>query len=125
MTTCAFRRLLLVTILAATLAGGCRGTDSDRSAVHLATLTPSAAPEPAPPAPGAPPPAPQPPSTGGTVPAAPPPPPAPAPGTPAPPDPARIAVTAERVAAGFTQPLLITHAGDGSGRIFIVEKTGA
>lgn len=28
------------------------------------------------------------------------------------------------VANGFEHPLLVTHAGDGSGRIFIVEQTG-
>jgi glucose/arabinose dehydrogenase len=27
-------------------------------------------------------------------------------------------------ASGFTQPLLVTHAGDGSGRLFVVEQTG-
>jgi glucose/arabinose dehydrogenase len=29
------------------------------------------------------------------------------------------------VAEGFNQPVLITHAGDGSGRLFVVEQTGA
>jgi len=33
-------------------------------------------------------------------------------------------VTLRLVAEGLTQPLAITHAGDGSGRLFIVEKTG-
>lgn len=30
----------------------------------------------------------------------------------------------EPVASGLTQPLLVTHAGDGSGRLFIVQKDG-
>lgn len=29
-----------------------------------------------------------------------------------------------RVASGFTQPVHITHAGDGSGRLFVVERAG-
>ncbi len=29
------------------------------------------------------------------------------------------------VATGYTKPLLVTHAGDGTGRIFVVEQTGA
>jgi glucose/arabinose dehydrogenase len=29
------------------------------------------------------------------------------------------------VAEGFSQPLLLTHAGDGSGRLFVAEQTGA
>lgn len=33
-------------------------------------------------------------------------------------------VTLRRVAAGLSQPLLATHAGDGSGRLFIVEQPG-
>ena len=28
------------------------------------------------------------------------------------------------VATGFDQPLLVTHAGDGSNRLFVVEKAG-
>jgi len=28
------------------------------------------------------------------------------------------------VAENLSQPLFVTHAGDGSGRLFIVEKTG-
>ena len=34
------------------------------------------------------------------------------------------AITLTRVAGGFAQPLLITHAGDGSGRMFVVERGG-
>ena len=30
----------------------------------------------------------------------------------------------EEVASGFTQPLLVTHAGDASGRIFVVQQNG-
>ena len=30
----------------------------------------------------------------------------------------------ERVAAGLNQPLLVTHAGDGSNRLFVVEQPG-
>ncbi|MBI3952289.1 MAG: PQQ-dependent sugar dehydrogenase [Acidobacteria bacterium] len=33
-------------------------------------------------------------------------------------------VALERVAGGLNQPLLVTHAGDGSGRLFIVEQVG-
>ena len=34
------------------------------------------------------------------------------------------AIALSRVAGGFEQPLLITHAGDGSGRLFVVERGG-
>lgn len=34
------------------------------------------------------------------------------------------AITLTRVAGGFVQPTTITHAGDGSGRLFVVEKGG-
>lgn len=40
----------------------------------------------------------------------------------APPDPALVTYT--QVASGFDRPLLVTHAGDGSGRLFVVEQTG-
>lgn len=40
----------------------------------------------------------------------------------APPDPA--AVTLTEVASGFTRPLYLTNAGDGSGRLFVVEQVG-
>lgn len=39
-----------------------------------------------------------------------------------PPDPALVTYT--QVAGGFDRPLLVTHAGDGSGRLFVVEQTG-
>ncbi|MGB6365853.1 MAG: PQQ-dependent sugar dehydrogenase, partial [Thermoanaerobaculia bacterium] len=35
-----------------------------------------------------------------------------------------LQIELETVATGFNQPLLATHAGDGSGRLFIVEKSG-
>lgn len=51
--------------------------------------------------------------------------PAPAPtNTPAPRDLAALGLTLEPVAAGFRQPVFATHAGDGSGRIFVLEKGG-
>jgi len=34
------------------------------------------------------------------------------------------AISLTRIAGGFTQPVAITHAGDGSGRIFVVEQGG-
>ena len=40
-------------------------------------------------------------------------------------DPARVTIALEQVANGFEQPLFLTHAGDGSNRTFVVEKTGA
>ena len=40
------------------------------------------------------------------------------------PDLAAASVTTERVASGFEQPLLVTAAGDGSGRLFVVEQGG-
>src|SRR5688500_8642182 len=30
-----------------------------------------------------------------------------------------------QIAAGFDEPMYVTHAGDGSGRIFVVQKDGA
>jgi glucose/arabinose dehydrogenase len=49
--------------------------------------------------------------------------------TPQPPlpvfDPQRVVIDIERVGGGFSEPLYVTHAGDGTGRIFIAEKTGA
>ena len=38
------------------------------------------------------------------------------------PDPNHIRL--EMIADGFHRPLFITHAGDGSGRLFVVEQTG-
>lgn len=40
-------------------------------------------------------------------------------------DPATLTVTLTPVVTGLSQPVFVTHAGDGSGRLFIVEKTGA
>jgi len=40
-------------------------------------------------------------------------------------DPAAIDLDLEPVAEGLDSPLGVTHAGDGSGRLFIVEQTGA
>lgn len=37
----------------------------------------------------------------------------------------KIGIELEEVAAGFEQPLYATHSGDGSGRLFVVEQTGA
>jgi glucose/arabinose dehydrogenase len=38
--------------------------------------------------------------------------------------PGNIRVALTPVASGFSSPLLVTHAGDGSGRLFVVEQTG-
>lgn len=38
--------------------------------------------------------------------------------------PSRIHLGLDPVASGLSAPLLVTHAGDGSGRIFVVEQTG-
>lgn len=45
-------------------------------------------------------------------------------GTTPTPVPAVTGVSLTEVATGLSQPLLVTHAGDGSGRLFIVEQTG-
>ena len=53
--------------------------------------------------------------------------PGPAPGTPGPaepPAPRADTISFEQVAEGFDQPLYVTGAGDGSGRLFVLEKTG-
>lgn len=39
-------------------------------------------------------------------------------------DPGSVVLALEPVAEGFAQPLFVTHAGDGSGRTFVVEKGG-
>ncbi|HSL34444.1 MAG TPA: PQQ-dependent sugar dehydrogenase [Candidatus Limnocylindrales bacterium] len=39
-------------------------------------------------------------------------------------DPAAVVVALEPVVGGFSAPLGVTHAGDGSGRIFVVEQAG-
>jgi glucose/arabinose dehydrogenase len=38
--------------------------------------------------------------------------------------PSRIQLGLSQVASGLSQPLLVTNAGDGSGRLFVVEQTG-
>lgn len=39
-------------------------------------------------------------------------------------DPAVTGIALESVGSGFSEPLFVTHAGDGSGRIFVVERVG-
>ncbi len=39
-------------------------------------------------------------------------------------DPRRVTIALEQVGSGFSGPLYVTHAGDGSGRVFVVEKRG-
>jgi glucose/arabinose dehydrogenase len=39
-------------------------------------------------------------------------------------DPARVRISFSRVARNLSSPVFVTHAGDGSGRLFIVEQTG-
>ena len=39
-------------------------------------------------------------------------------------NPANVALALTPVASGFNRPVLVTHAGDGSGRLFVVEQTG-
>lgn len=43
-------------------------------------------------------------------------------GTAPAPEPAQVAL--QRVASGFQRPTFVTHAGDGSGRLFVLEKAG-
>ena len=38
--------------------------------------------------------------------------------------PSTVALDLSLVAGGFSKPVLVTHAGDGSGRLFVVEQTG-
>jgi glucose/arabinose dehydrogenase len=40
-------------------------------------------------------------------------------------DPAAVALSLEPVVDGLTSPLAVTHAGDGSGRLFVAEQDGA
>lgn len=40
-------------------------------------------------------------------------------------DPQAVTAGYEQVGAGFEQPVFVTHAGDGSGRVFVLEKVGA
>jgi len=51
--------------------------------------------------------------------------PTPAPTPPTVVDPAGLTLNLTPVAEGLSRPLFVTHAGDGSDRLFIVEKTGA
>ncbi|MCM2358090.1 MAG: PQQ-dependent sugar dehydrogenase [Geobacteraceae bacterium] len=44
--------------------------------------------------------------------------------TPSPATPGFPAITLTRVASGLTEPVHLTHAGDGSGRLFVVERGG-
>jgi glucose/arabinose dehydrogenase len=44
--------------------------------------------------------------------------------TPSPVDLSALNLAMQPVAAGFSQPVFATHAGDGSGRIFVLEKAG-
>jgi glucose/arabinose dehydrogenase len=46
------------------------------------------------------------------------------PTTPTPPNTQATSVTLTKVAGGFNHPVAITHAGDGSGRLFVVEQAG-
>jgi len=111
-------RPLAALLVLSLLTAGCRGGDRRTDRVLAVTLTPAPGDEGTAP--------PMPPATAASS-AVPPGSPGPRIATPnagPPVDPARIAVSIERVAAGFTQPVLITHAGDGSGRLFIVEKPG-
>ncbi|HET9455807.1 MAG TPA: PQQ-dependent sugar dehydrogenase [Candidatus Limnocylindrales bacterium] len=39
-------------------------------------------------------------------------------------DPAKVRITFGRVARNLSSPVFVTHSGDGSGRLFIVEQTG-
>ena len=39
-------------------------------------------------------------------------------------NPATVAITLDPVAVGFSSPVLVTNAADGSGRLFVVEQTG-
>jgi glucose/arabinose dehydrogenase len=39
-------------------------------------------------------------------------------------DPAKVALHLTLMKTGLSKPLLVTHAGDGSGRLFVVEQTG-
>ena len=39
-------------------------------------------------------------------------------------DPAKVRISFSRVARNFSSPVFVTHSGDGSGRLYIVEQTG-
>lgn len=87
-------------------------TTPEGTATQAADVTPTATPSPPPVAPTV---------TATTAPATAEPEPTPLPVF----DPARVSIEVEQVASGFSEPLYVTHANDGSGRIFIAEKTGA
>lgn len=40
-------------------------------------------------------------------------------------DPQRVVIDLEEAGSGFNDPLFVTHAGDGSGTVYVVEKVGA
>lgn len=140
----AWRLPLLVPLLALLLAA-CSGPDrrvatSTLPPVPTGTPTHTIAPAPSatgvgatatatiPPGPGASPPAPTPTPSAPTATTATGVPPVPTPTPPPAPasvfDPTALTLGVEQVGARFTNPLLVTHAGDGSGRIFVVEKVG-
>ncbi len=99
---------VLVAILAA--CGGDAAASPVQSQATAAPATPTATPSPATPPPASAPATPLP-----TITAVP---------TPDRPDLAAVGVTVEQVASGFAQPLFVTAAGDGSGRLFVVEQGG-
>jgi len=51
-------------------------------------------------------------------------PPAPVSNVVAPFSPTGVSISLAEVASGFSKPVLVTHANDGSGRVFVVEQTG-
>ena len=123
----AYVALLLLTVLTLTVPlAGCRGTDQNDTQIQIMPVTPPARLTPVVSErspglqPGASPVASDPRQAGTLTPAP----------TPTQTTPAsvvaldQIKLNVERVAGGFTEPLLVTHSGDGSGRIFVLEKIG-
>jgi glucose/arabinose dehydrogenase len=96
---------------AAEVTGGETGTDAagDGEGSGAASLLPTATPAPAPDAS----------APDGSAPVT-----EPAPAAPALPDLTGVAVRLEPLLENLEQPLFVTHAGDGSGRLFVVEKVG-